>query len=147
MNKTPLEAFNQFKGIKEYYFQKAKEKGGTLRLFGEEDEICAKVENALKTFEKPAVYVARNRGTTKAMIEALKNMPAVKVTCLSDENKADAFDILKKFLIVGYDMTNRDKPSLTFSIRTGIDETYMFYSTTDEDIIKTFRRAFEWNIK
>jgi len=101
------------------------------------------VETALKAFEKPAVYVARNRGTTKAMIEALKNAPAVKVTCLSDENKADAFDILKKFLIVGYDMTNRDKPSLTFSIRTGTDETYMFYSTTDEKIIQTFRRAFE----
>lgn len=137
MEKTPLEAFNQFKGIKEYYFQKAKEKGGTLRLFGEEDEICAKVENALKTFEKPAVYVARNRGTTKAMIETLKNMPAVQVTCLTDQNKADAFDCLKNM----FDISVHKTITGNFMV---VGKSEKYYIPISEEKYVILRKALKW---
>ena len=93
---SPLETFNQFKGIKEYYFQKAKEKGGTLRLFGKEDEICAKIENALKDSEK---HLSIQNFIKKESVIFVSND---RIKCYFDipktKGNAELFDLLKEVL-------------------------------------------------
>ena len=104
------------------------------------------IEVALKELEtikeRPVYFVGRTRGRTKAMLEQLKNMPAVKVQCLDDTMKADAFDILKKQLVVSWESaTETDLPSLVVGVRVSKDDLVIIYSTNDEHEINVLRSA------
>ena len=79
-----------------------------------------------------ALYVCRSRGKTKAMLEQLKNMPAVKVSCLEDSRKVKAFEILKS-KITDIDFHYGGIMGNVIELKIGIDTCYLHFASDNKD--------------
>ena len=116
MNKelTPLEALEEYKSIKDYYYHRAKEncyKVITLRVFDEEDKIYETIENELKRLEKQNEILERTLnkvvGEKNGLAEILRIIKEHKLMNYVIKNKKcasmyhltqDEIDLLKEEL-------------------------------------------------